>query len=154
MNLKKPVRLGKTIVIGPAPTVEMLERLADGGCKSVFNLSRKGELNQPLNPEAEGSAVEDLGMSYIHLPVTLSTVKDAQVEEFCQLMEDAERPVYVHCRIGQRAVPFSLIYHALKRELTPEKLFQKAEKMGISAEAPFIRSLIAKHVKRAAEAAA
>ncbi len=154
MDLSKPIKIGKNIVVGPAPTEEMLEKLAERGCKAVVNLSKKGELNQPMNPDDEGSAVEELGMAYIHLPVTLSTVKDDHVNQFCELMDEAQRPIYVHCRIGQRAIPFSLIYHALKRKLSPEKLFKKAEKLGVAWEAPFIRNLVAKHVKKGVEAAA
>lgn len=151
MNLKKPLRISRDLIVGPAPTNKMLEKLAGLGFKSVINLSKKGELNQPMNPEEEGDAVKGCGMSYFHHPITLSSIKDEQINEFCDLVEEAEGPVYVHCRIGQRAIPFGLICYAVRKKLSPEKILLRAEKLGISWNAPFLRDLVSRYVKEAAE---
>ena len=154
MDIEKVLKLSKTLSVGPAPTAEMIETLAERGYKSVINLSKKGELNQPMSPEEEGTAVKESGMSYIHHPVTLSSVKDEQIAEFCEMVDKAEGPIYVHCRIGQRAIPFGLICHALRKKLSTEKLLKRAEKLGIKWDVPFIRDLVLKYLKQAAESKA
>ncbi len=151
--IHSPIRLSDKITVGPQPAASDLKDLAEKGFKTVINLSKKGELGQELKPAEEGEEVEALGMAYCHMPLSLTSVKSEHIEEFCREVGEAKTPVYVHCRIGQRSGPFSLIYYAIKRKLSPEQALKRAEKLGIRCSAPMLTSLISNFLKNKLESA-
>lgn len=143
----EPIDISKHITVGPQIGEEELDFLAKKGFKTIINLSKKGELNLKLSPEEEAELVEQAGLDYIHLPVSLANMKDAQIKEFCQEVEAADKPVYVHCRLGQRSEPLSIIYHAIRKGLDPERSIERAQKLGFKWTAPFIPSLVERYIK-------
>ncbi|MCB0323699.1 MAG: hypothetical protein KDD69_09010 [Bdellovibrionales bacterium] len=144
----KPLKFGKKIVAGPAPTKEQLARLAKCGFKTVVNLSKKGELDQALSPEDEAEVVDELRMHYVHLPVSISSMKHDQVDALIEKMSEADFPAYFHCRIGQRATPFALLLYALQKGMTSGEALSKAEGMGVEWNAPVIRDFVASYLDR------
>lgn len=149
--IHSPIRLSDVITVGPQPAAGDLKKLADKGYKTIINLSKKGELGQEFKPSEEGEEVEALGMSYCHMPLSLTSVKSEDIEEFCREVGEAKSPVYVHCRIGQRSGPFSLMYYAAKRKLSPEQALKKAEKLGIRCSAPMLISMVSNFLKNKLE---
>ena len=148
--LDTPIRISPRITVGPQPLEEKdLEKLASKGFKTVVNLSKKGELEQQFDPVQEGQIVESLGMDYLHLPLSLSNVKSRDIEDFCLKLGEADTPAYVHCRIGQRSSPLSLIYHAIAKRLTAEQVLKKAQKLGFKWEAPMIPAMVSRYLKNA-----
>ena len=151
--IDSPIKISRRITVGPQPTQQLLERLAKRGFKTIVNLSRKGELDQVFQPEEEKELVEELGMEYLHVPVSLSNIKDSQIEEFCQSLETMPPPAYVHCRIGQRAGPLSLIFHAMHKRLTADQVLEKGEALGLELQAPMIATIVRQYLRRKREAA-
>ena len=149
--LSTSVRISKFLSVGPQPGEEELKDLAKKGFRTIINLSKKGELNQKLSPEQEGEKAKELGLSYVHLPVSLASLKDEDAENFLQLFSDNPEPVYVHCRIGQRAVPLALIRYAMQKDIDWEKAVQKADKLGIPLDAPILVSFIKGYLSKRAE---
>ncbi len=152
--IQSPIKVSEKLTVGSQPSEELLQQLADSGFKSVINLSRKGELDQIFQPEEEGEIVANLGMKYLHVPISLSNVKDTDIAEFCAAMENTPSPVYVHCRIGQRSGPLSLIYHAMRRKLSAEKVLEKGERLGLKWSAPMIANIVQQYLGKRKEAAA
>ena len=150
--ISDPVKISKHITIGPQPSEEQLEKLASRGFKTVVNLCKKGELGQQFSPEEEGEKVESLGMHYVHIPVSMNNLKDELVDRFYSELTDSDIPIFVHCRIGQRSGVFGLLYHALRKEITPDQVFKRAEKLGVSPNAPILRSFIESYLNKRAEA--
>lgn len=146
--LRKSIKISPRITVGPQPSEEMLEGLAEQGFKSVMNLSKKGELGQVLNPIEEQAAVVELGMEYIHIPTSLSTVKESQIEEACRMLGELPTPIYIHCRIGQRCGPFAMIYHAMRKKLSPQQALIKAEKLGLEWRAPMISKMLINYLEK------
>lgn len=140
--------------MGPQPTDEgELENLASRGFKTVVNLTKKGELEQTFRPEEEGELVESYGMDYLHIPCSLSSLKDKDIEEFCERLSDAQTPAYVHCRIGQRSGLLSLIYHALRKKMSTEQILDKAQRLGFRWQAPMITDAISRYLHKQSAAA-
>ncbi len=151
--LDAPLKISRRLTIGIQPSDEKIESLADSGYKTVINLSKKGELGQALTPEEEGKLVNEHGMTYIHLPMSLSNLKDKQIDEVCTALADAKQPVYLHCRVGQRAVPLGFIYHALRKKLSTPTLLEKAEKLGIDWHAPMLLDTVTRYLGKKVPAA-
>ncbi len=140
--LKNQKKLSKFITMGPAPSHDELKQLAKEGFKLIINLSQRGELDQELSPDEEGEAVGKLDMQYIHMPTSVSRMKHQEVDSFISLISRADGPTYVHCRLGQRTVPFAMIYYGIKRKLSTANIFDKINDLGISFRAPVLRSFI------------
>ncbi len=154
--ITKPIKLSKNITIGPAPSGEKeLEKLASKGFKLIVNLQKDREFG--MGPSEEEELTKEFGMNYLHHPISISSIKRDHVDTFIDEIDEKDFPVYIHCRIGQRAVPLSLILHAIRRKLSVEKIFKKADKVGIEFSSPFLRNFIESYMKgyerREAEAA-
>lgn len=142
--ITKSKKLSKLITIGPPPSETELELLAKQGFGTIVNLSTPGELDQVLSPEDEGKQVLELGLQYLHFPVSLSKLKPCQVQEFVDAVEGKPGPIYIHCRLGQRSGPFGIILYGLRRRLSPERALEKAEKLGITWGIPLLTDFVRK----------
>jgi len=140
--LSKSIQLSKQLTISPQPTKSELDKLAKSGFKSVVNLCTKKELGQTMTPEEEGKFVQELGMEYMHFPISIARLKLNQTAEFFESFNSLPKPVYIHCRIGQRCVLFGLIIYARKRGLNFDATIDLSEKLGIALEIPSMRSFI------------
>lgn len=147
------IRISKRITVGPSINNEKLEKLASKGFKTIINLSKKGEIRQVVKPCEEEEIVNELGLKYIHHPLSMSSLKDVHIDEFCRLVKEAEGPIFVHCSLGQRSFPLAMIAHALNKKLSAAQVFEKAEKLGVSWNAPFMRKLVEVYLHRNTAAA-
>jgi uncharacterized protein (TIGR01244 family) len=140
--IRRKVKLSNVVTIGPAPTKRDLEEVAKDGFTTVVNLSRDGELGQHLSPEEEQSLVEELGLQYIHHPVSMSSMGTRHAEEFLECVANVEGPIFIHCNMGQRCVPFGLVYYGSKRGLSYEEVIKKSSKHGIELNVPSLQTFV------------
>jgi uncharacterized protein (TIGR01244 family) len=140
--------ISKRITAGSQPeSREDIEQLVKKGFKTIVNLSKAGEIDQVFKPDEEQEIVESLGLDYVHLPVSLSNVKDQDILNFCELVAETKGRVFVHCRIGQRAEPFSLIFHGKAKNLSAEQALEKGKQLGLVWDAPILSSLVTRFLK-------
>ena len=84
--------------VGPQPTKEELNLIAEKGCSSVVNLA---EYNSDIAIPEEGGIVVSLGMSYFHTPVPFNRPKPDHFKKFFKLMQILQKEkVLVHCNYG------------------------------------------------------
>ena len=77
--------------------------MAKQGVRSIMNNRPDGEsLGQPLSADLAKLA-EELGMTYLHLPVNPKAITKQIVEEFAKACDELERPLLVFCRTGARS---------------------------------------------------
>ena len=146
--IKKKLVISRNITVGLQPSEEEFEELRARGVKTIVNLATKGELGQKMKLAEEAELAKEAGLHYVHLPISLSRIKESEISEFCEVLENSPRPIYVHCRIGQRSVPLSLIYHGLKQKLSPSKTLARAKKLGITWSAPMLKSLVENSIEK------
>lgn len=150
---KRKFKISRELTVGPQLDESQLEDLARQGFKVIVNLSKRGELDQPLTPSEEGEKVAELGMHYVHHPVSIKTMRTDDVDVIREQVKDLEGPVYVHCRIGQRSKLFGMLLHGIRKGLSARRLFTKARKVGIEWNAPlfetFVENYMDQHAKRA-----
>ena len=77
--------------------------MAKQGVRSIMNNRPDGEsMGQPLSADLAKLA-EELGMTYLHLPVNPKAITKQIVEEYAKACDELERPLLVFCRTGARS---------------------------------------------------
>ncbi len=76
---------------------------AKQGVRSIMNNRPDGEsMGQPMSADLAKTA-EELGMTFVHIPVDGKAITEQDVEEFAKARDELERPLLVFCRTGTRS---------------------------------------------------
>ncbi len=87
------------VYAGGQPQPEQLASASQAGVRTVINLRRPDE----RGTRGEQDRVEELGMTYVSIPISGADDFDAQnAQALSDALEQAERPVIVHCGSGPR----------------------------------------------------
>ena len=127
------------ILTGGQPSGQHLEQARDAGFKLVINTRGIGEPGTDIEP----SYVEELGMSYLHLPV--SGPADITVETAKALtdaLESAAGPVMVHCASGNRVGALFALKAFHIEGLSREDALTVGRSAGLTGMEPFVSSLL------------
>ena len=77
--------------------------MAKQGVRSIMNNRPDGEsMGQPLSADLEKIA-EELGMTYLNLPIDPRAINKQEVEAFAKACDELERPLLIFCRSGARS---------------------------------------------------
>lgn len=94
------------------PTEIELNLLADEGFEVVINIRPESEMLDVLD---EKKIVENLGLKYFQLPVTLDTLNSEILSKFFELIEQQkERKIFLHCRKNVRVSIILSLYQIIK----------------------------------------
>lgn len=117
--------------ISGQPSQQDLRAFAEAGGRVVINNRTTPEM-VTMVPFDEPRAVEDLGLRYVHMPISgAGAMDDAAVTRLGELLDDAEGPVLLHCTTGTRC---RVLYSALvaKRQgLTADQAVEVADRLGL-----------------------
>ena len=138
-------KLSDNISAGGQPSADNLRSLAGEGYRSIVNLRRDGEKDQPLTPEAEGEAAREAGLDYRHIPVNPAAPTDEDVAAFKAAIADLPGPVYVHCAAGGRACTLSLIAENDGKDASA--LLDDAAGKGVNIPDGALKDLLTRHAK-------
>jgi uncharacterized protein (TIGR01244 family) len=94
--MKPPIKIDDVVRTGGQPSEEHLAQLAADGIRTIINLRRAGEQNQPLDPDAEGEAARRAGLNYVSIPVDPKNLASASVDAVAQAIAASPGPVLVH----------------------------------------------------------
>lgn len=124
------------ITIADQPTEDDLRGLKDRGYAAVVNLRHAGEPEQPLSPEAEGDAVRELGMGYLHLAIAGNRpLAEQGIDEAVRFLDaHTSDRVLVHCRKGGRAAAIVLIHQAKANGWSADEALEKGREAGLNVE--------------------
>jgi uncharacterized protein (TIGR01244 family) len=114
------------VLIGGQPTPEGLVNARDGGVTLVINTRPQSEMSFD-----ERSLVQGLGMRYVSLPFTASTLDDATVAAFIAEIDGRTAPELVHCRSGNRVAALWAMYEIEVLDVDPERAVARAREMGL-----------------------
>jgi uncharacterized protein (TIGR01244 family) len=79
----------------------------------------------------ERSVVRGLGMRYVSLPFTASTLEDSIVERFISEMESRSEPMLLHCKSGNRVAALWAMYEIRALDVDPELAVARARELGL-----------------------
>lgn len=118
----------KGILAAGQPTGEQLQVLAEEGYKTVIDLRPDAE---PRGYDEAGAAKQN-GLVYVNIPVTGATLDRAAIDRFVAELDQAQRPVIIHCASSNRA---GALYYAWLREkgMPREEALAKGKAAGLKS---------------------
>jgi len=97
------LELGPQVYVSGQLFEHDIRLMAKQGVRSIMNNRPDGEsMGQPLSADLAKTA-EELGMTFVHLPVDPRAITKQVVEEFANACDELERPLLVFCRSGARS---------------------------------------------------
>ena len=129
------------VLSGGQPTLEQVEAAADAGFRTVINLRSDREKGF----EWEREAVEDLGMSYIAIPVAGDDDLNREtVEQLDAALNGAisEGPVLLHCASGNRIGALLALRAAWLYDAEVDAALKYGQENGLTRLEPKIRELL------------
>jgi uncharacterized protein (TIGR01244 family) len=130
------------------PTEDDLKELKQEGFQSVVNLRTESEEDQSLSPQQEEEKVRELGMEYLHIPVSGKNLQPELVDRFRQEVSHLPSPVLVHCHTGRRSGAFVMMDTAIKQGMSGEETVQKAKDMGFKCDSPNLEDFVKNYVNQ------
>ncbi len=94
--MKPPVTIDDRVSTGGQPSEAEFSQMHADGIRTVINLRRPGEPNQPLDAQAAAEAARRAGLAYIHIPVDSKNLDPAQVDAVAKAIAASPGPVRVH----------------------------------------------------------
>ena len=140
-------KIDEQVTVGAQPSEADVRELAHKGFQSVINLRPPGEGDQPLDPEDEGLAVQDCGLQYAHIPISLRELKTELVDRFRDEMESLPAPIYIHCKGGTRAAALLALHRAAESGKSSEEALRDAEQLGAPVDMPEYREFFREYVE-------
>ncbi|MFP5285386.1 MAG: fused DSP-PTPase phosphatase/NAD kinase-like protein [Thermoanaerobaculia bacterium] len=116
----------KGVMAAGQPTGEQLQVLAEEGYKTVI------DLRPPEEPRgyAEVEAAKANGLTYVNIPVTVQTLDQATIDRFVAAMDEAEKPVLLHCASSNRVGALWYAY-LVEKGMAPEEAMKKGRAAGL-----------------------
>jgi uncharacterized protein (TIGR01244 family) len=132
LDIPNAVMVSDTVVSGGQVTDEPLAKAKEMGVTTVVNLRAEGERAEY---ETEQARVEELGMTYVHIPIDPGTGEGLSEENARKLAEIVGKgePTIVHCKSGQRVgALFAMKAHHVDGK-SPEEALEAGKQAGLSA---------------------
>ncbi len=115
------------VAYGGQPTEDGFQAVKDAGFKTVINLRPVDEMSFD-----EKKVVEDLGMTYVNIPITTFSITDEKISQLAELLGDPEAaPVLMHCGSSNRVGGMWYIYRVLFEEASEEEAMEEAVEYGL-----------------------
>tara|TARA_R110002096_G_scaffold16106_48_gene55330 strand:- start:13627 stop:14208 length:582 start_codon:yes stop_codon:yes gene_type:complete len=118
------------VFLASQPAESDLAQAKTDGVKTVVNLRHDEEIKD----FAEKEVVENLGMTYIHLPWNgEEELTDAIFDQSREVLKNAEKPMLIHCKSANRNGAVWLPYRVLDGGLTVEEALAEAKTVGLTS---------------------
>ncbi len=152
--MPKRMKFNDQLTVGPQPSENEIESLANEGFQSVINFRTPGEEDQPLSPEQEREKVKSAGMNYLHVPVSMEGMEMSRVDEFRKQYPSLPQPVFAHCKTGKRAGAMMMMHTAVEKGMSGEQALEQAKTMGFECDKPELEQFVKEYVNQRTEAKA
>lgn len=123
------LRINSEVCTSGQPSLEDLSRFKDEGIRAILNLRRLSE--DPILAEEEKKA-RALGLRYFSIPVDSSNLQEEDADEFLRIVVDeANRPILIHCGSANRVGGFWMIYRVLQDHWSFQEAEEEARRIGL-----------------------
>ncbi|HAH48410.1 protein tyrosine phosphatase family protein [Gimesia sp.] len=142
-------KINEEITVGPQPDRQEIYEFGKEGFKTIVNFRAPHEQDQPISPLAEDEIVHEAGMEYLHIPMSMNSLNDAQIDQFREKYDSLPKPIFAHCKSGKRAGAAAMMNLAVEQGKSGEQTLQKAKEMGFQCHKPelveFVKSYVDSH---------
>jgi len=115
------VKVTDRLTVASQPDADAIAALATDYA-ALINLRPDGEEAAQPGNAAERAAATAAGLDYAFVPVTGATVTEADIRAFQQAMNQADGPVYAHCKGGTRAITLYVLGEVLDGRMRREEI--------------------------------
>ncbi|WP_083001131.1 TIGR01244 family sulfur transferase [Halomonas sp. GT] len=126
--------LEKGVAITSQLTVEELEHVKAQGFKTVICNCKPGESAEFSGEDAYRFKAEELGLHWVHIPVTPGEYSQADVATFAKALQQLPRPILAFCRSGKRATHLWAYAKRHTEKCDLAELFSAAKAAGFDLE--------------------
>lgn len=113
------VKIDDRLTVAGQPSHETLSALAAGGFATIINNRPDGEEPGQPGHAAEKAILERSGLAFRFIPVTATTITEADIHAFQAAVSAAKGPVYAHCRSGTRSLTLYVLGEVLAGRMKP-----------------------------------
>lgn len=124
------VEVTDKLSVAGQPGLEDFSRYAADGFAAVINNRPDGEEPGQPGTAAEQVAANQVGLAYVHIPVTGSTITEADVRAFQAAVAAADGRVLAHCKSGTRALTLHALGEVLDGRLPAHDVRAYGERLG------------------------
>jgi uncharacterized protein (TIGR01244 family) len=123
-------KIAPELAVTVQPSKEDVQQLAQQGFRTLINNRPGGEEQGQLPPDEEKAEAERQGLTYIHIPITLSSVGRSDVDAFHRAVQESPKPVVAHCKSGTRSYLLWAAGEVLNEGRDPSELVDEAAAAG------------------------
>ena len=125
------IQISDKLYIAPQPSLTDFVDLAAAGFKGVISNRPANEQAGQPSPSDEQRAAAAGDMSFHFIPVTVSTITEADVRAFQKAVSEIPGPVFAHCKSGVRAASLHAIGEVLDGRLAQQDLVELSRNWGV-----------------------
>lgn len=85
-------------------------------------------------------------LQYEHIRISQDSISEELVERFRNKLENAPKPVLVHCASGKRAGAMVMMHLGCQENMSGEEVLQKAKEMGFECDVPELEKFVTTYV--------
>jgi protein tyrosine phosphatase (PTP) superfamily phosphohydrolase (DUF442 family) len=127
LDLSDSINALQRLATSGQPTIEQFPEIKAAGYQVVINLALLDSSNAV---PTERAILENLHLTYIHIPVLWESPTAADFDLFTQTMQQyADRSIYVHCAANKRVSVFIYLYRRLYQNIAMAKALTDLEKI-------------------------
>lgn len=126
---RKEIERGVTA--GPQPEEAELRHLVEEGFTTVIDVRSEKKNGILMRPKEEERVAREVGLTYVHIPVTWKRIDFDQADRLRQAIHDAKGNIYIHSRRGDLAAALTIMDRAVTKGLDPKVAVRQAEAMGV-----------------------
>jgi protein tyrosine phosphatase (PTP) superfamily phosphohydrolase (DUF442 family) len=126
-NIYNFLPLSEKIGTSGQPNPEDFDSIKTAGYEIIINLALSDSQNSLDNEE---KIVENLGMTYVHIPIVWEEPTLYDFHKFCQVMQDNyQKKVFVHCVANMRVSAFMYLYRIVRDRVSETEAKKDLEKI-------------------------
>ena len=129
------IRVNDKLSVGSQPSIPEIQSLQENGFAGLINARPDREEPGQLANKDEREEAGRAGVTYNFIPVTMSTITEADVRAFQAAVEDVDGAVFAHCKSGARTLTLYVLGEALDGRLSSVGIAALGEQLGIDLSA-------------------
>lgn len=127
----KSIEINSALWVADQVALDDFAALAEAGFTDVINNRPDDEEPNQPGTEAEARAAAAAGLGYAHIPVTRTTITEADIRRFQAAIARASGRVLAHCKSGTRTLMLWAIGEVLDQRMRIEDIETLGRTVGI-----------------------
>ncbi len=142
-------KISETLSVSTQPSLEEIKTLRSQGFTTIINNRPDGEDDAQPGTTSEAQAADQGDLAYAYIPVTLTTITEADVRAFQAALLRSNGPVLAHCKSGTRSLSLHIIGEVLDGRMAAEDLPAFGQQHGFDTSAA--QKWLTRHAARRAQ---